>query len=191
MKLVYLIAVFSYFSFVCRAQDNRDAVLDSIVLNSRSKSDIVLNYFNTIKAPKLLYSIDDKYFYLIIKDSICYQEYYIDLDNTDNIKNVYNVKSKAKNKKQRKKEKEYKKLLLDADPIFDLDKYSRSLINNIPEAKTISGKLSYFVIQDLAGEKYGEFSLSSLTFATPIDYKLLTYLINRLSDEIANNKQGN
>lgn len=191
MKLVYLITVFSYFSFVCSAQDNREAVSDSIVLNSRSKSDIVLNYFNAIKAPKLLYSIDDKYFYLIIKDSICYQEYYIDLDYTDNIKNVYNVKSKVKNKKQRKKEKEYQKLLLEADPIFDLDKYSRGLINNVPEAETISGRLSYFVIEDLDGKKYGEFSLSSLTFPTPIDYKLLAYLMNRLSNEIANNKQGN
>lgn len=184
MKIIYSIILLVCYSLVSNAQN---AEFDSILVNSRSKADIVLKSFDTIKTPKLLYSLEDKYFYVIIKDTV-YKEYYVDLNDLDKINKIYLIRTEINNRKQRKKHKEYQKLLSKAEPIFDVSKYSQKTISNMPNATVITGKPSYFVLTD-SGAKYGEFSLSSITLPTPIDYNLLTYLMRRLSEEIAKNKQ--
>ena len=42
---------------------------------SRAKADIVLSHFDSIHVSKLLYSIDDKYFYILLNDDLCCKEY--------------------------------------------------------------------------------------------------------------------
>ena len=53
------------FSLVCKAQEDRGNIADSMAMVSRTKADKVLQHFDTIIAPKLLYSLDNKDFYVI------------------------------------------------------------------------------------------------------------------------------
>ena len=153
MKLIYSIILLVCYSFVSNAQN---PTFDSILINSRLKADIVLKYFDTIKTPKLIYSLEDKYFYLIIKDTV-YKEYYVDINDLGKINKMYLISTEIKSRKQKKKHKEYQKLLSKAEPIFDLSKYSKKTISSMPNAKVISGKPSYFVLRSVEGERYGEF----------------------------------
>ncbi len=72
MKTVYSIVLMLCLSLVCKAQKDWKKVSDSIAVINRAKADIVLEQFDTIQTPKLLYSIEDRYYYLIIKDTILY-----------------------------------------------------------------------------------------------------------------------
>lgn len=73
------------FSLVCQAQEDWERKSDSTAMVSRAKADAVLQHFDTIQVPKLLYSLDNKDFYLIIKDTLCYKEYYVTLDSLGSI----------------------------------------------------------------------------------------------------------
>lgn len=172
------------FTNICRAQNDWEKVSDSLAMVSRTKADVVLKYFDTIKVPKMLYSLEDKYFYLIIKNSPYYEEYYISLDNSDKIKEIHSIKSEKNTKKQRRQQKQYQKLLSEAEPIFDLNKYNTNYITKIPDAEFVRGRSSYFVVKDENGKRYGEFCLPSFTLPVPLDGKLYGYLVRRLSDEI-------
>lgn len=185
MKTVYSIILTLCFSLVCKAQKDWKKVSDSIAMINRAKADLVLKQFDTIHAPKLLYSIEDRYFYVIIKDTPCYKEYYAALDSLGNLRNVHRVKSEIQTRKQKKQQKQYRELIQKAEPIFDLSKYRQDLITLIPDAKVLSGRPSYFVIKDTNKKRYGEYSLPSLTAPLPINTSLWVYLVRRLSDEIA------
>ena len=71
MKMLYLIILLMFFSFVCEAKD-KESISDSIEIVSQIKADKVLSAFDSIKAAKLLYSIEDKYYYVIIQVSTLY-----------------------------------------------------------------------------------------------------------------------
>ncbi|MDR0195385.1 MAG: hypothetical protein LBI73_09700 [Myroides sp.] len=185
MKTAYSIILILCFSFVCKAQNERKTVSDTMAMVSRNKADAVLKHFDTIKAPKILYSLEDKYYYLIIKDTPCYKEYYVALDSLSRISKILSIKVEEKNRKQRKQQEQYRKLLSKAEPIFDLSKYHTHLITQIPDAKMEAGRPSYFVVKDIDGKRYGEYSLSSLTVPFPINTNLWAYLVKKLSDEIA------
>lgn len=49
------------------AQSDWKAILDSLALESRAKADIVLSKFDTISGEKILYSLQDRDYYLIFK----------------------------------------------------------------------------------------------------------------------------
>jgi hypothetical protein len=185
MKESYSIILILFFSFVSKAQENWERATDSMAMFSRNKALMVLNHFDTINAPKILYSLENKYFYLIIKGVPLYKEYYIMLDSSNNIEKIYLVKAKDKIKKRQK---QYKKLLLKAEPIFDLNKYHTNFVTSVPNAKIAAGRQSYFVIQDVDKKRYGEYSLSTITTPLPIDINLWAYLVQKLSNEMAINK---
>ena len=65
MKAAYSIILMLCFSLVCKAQEDRGNIADSMAMVSRTKADKVLQHFDTIIAPKLLYSLDNKDFYVI------------------------------------------------------------------------------------------------------------------------------
>jgi len=183
MKITCYIGLMLCFSIVCKAQDNNwEKVSDSLAMISRAKADEVFTYFDTIRASKLLYSLEDRYFYLIINDTPCYKEYYIILDSSAKV-NIHPIDTREENKKQRKQQKRYHKLLAEAEP-FNLSKYHTNYITNIPDAKFVRGKPSYFVVKNINGKRYGEYSLAAFTLPLPIDGKLAGYLMKRLSDEI-------
>lgn len=181
---VYILILFIVSFAEHNAQTIWEKKRDSLALISRNKADKVLEQFSQINYPKLLYSMEDKYYYLIIGD-IPYKEYYIELDDIGNINKVRCIKSlQPKNRKQRKLQKQYQKLLAEAEPVFDLNRYHTEFITKIPDAKIVSGGLSYFVLKDIDGKRYGEYYLSSITLPLPINSNLWVYLIRRLSNEI-------
>lgn len=149
---------------------------------SRAKADKVLQRFDTIQAPKLLYSLDDRYFYLIIKGTPCYKEYYAVLDSLGEIAYLRLVKAEQKTRKQQK---QYRKLLSEAEPIFDLNRYRTNSMTEMPDAQYTSGKYSYFVVKDIDGKRYGEYRLPAVTSPAPINGSLWVYLIRRISEEAA------
>jgi len=67
MKAAYYIILMLFFSLVCKAQEDRGNIADSMAMVSRTKADKVLQLFDTIVAPKLLYSLDNKYFTSLLK----------------------------------------------------------------------------------------------------------------------------
>lgn len=171
------------FSLVCKAQDNNwKKTSDSLVMTSRAKADEIFTYFDTIRVSKLLYSLEDRYFYLIINDTPCYKEYYIALDSSGKV-NIHQIGTGRENKKQRKQQKKYHKLLAELEP-FNLSQYHTNYITDVPNAKFVRGKTSYFVVKDVNGKRYGEYCLPVFTLPLPIDGKLAGYLMKRLSDEI-------
>ena len=182
MKTIYSIILILCFSLVCKAQEHRENIADSMAMVSRAKADLVLDFFSKEQVPKILYSLEDKYYYLIIKESPCYKEYYVTLDSLGKVDKIYLVKEKTKNRKQQK---QYKKLLSKAQPIFDLSKYHTELITKVPDAKIVAGKPSYFVVKNIDGKRYGEYSLSSVTVPLPINTSLWAYLVRKLLDEVA------
>ncbi|MDR1348426.1 MAG: hypothetical protein LBJ63_08400 [Prevotellaceae bacterium] len=148
-------------------------------MNSRIKADYVLSNFDTVTAPKLLYSIDDKYYYLIIGFQYYYKEYYINTDSLGTIEISY-----VENDVKSRHDKQYRKMLIDANP-FDLSKYHTDYITNIPDAECCTfGKRTYFVIKDRDGKRYGEFNLFMPVLPSPIDLNLWIYLVRRLSEQI-------
>lgn len=186
MKEAYSIILMLCFSLVCKAQSNFQNLSDSLGMKSRAKADMVLKYFDTLKTTKILFSIEDRYFYVIMKDTPCYKEYYVALDSLGDVENLHPVKVEKKNRKQRRQEKQYCELMLKAEPVFDLGKYHTDFITMMPNAKKLLGRPSYFVVIDTHGKRYGEYSLLSLTAPLPINTNLWAYLISKLSEEIAN-----
>ncbi|MDM1363131.1 hypothetical protein, partial [Myroides marinus] len=102
-----------------------------------------------------------------------------------NFSKILSIKVEEKNRKQRKQQQQYRKLLSEAEPIFDLSKYHTDLITQVSDVKMEAGRPSYFVVKDTDGKRYGEYSLSSLTVTLPINTNLWAYLVKKLSDEIA------
>ncbi len=190
MKTVYSIILILCFSFVCKAQNDWETVSFTMAMASRNKADVLLKHFDTIEAPKILFSLEDKYYYLIIKGAPCYKQYYVVLDSLGLIDKMVPIKVEEKNRKQRKQQEQYRKLLSEAEPIFDLSKYHTNLITQIPDAKMVAGKLSYFVVKDIDAKRYGEYSLSAVTAPLPINTNLWAYLVRKLSDEIARDSKA-
>lgn len=165
-KFILLILLFASL-ICCKAQTE----IDPVSLASREKADIILKSFDAENASEILvYSLEDKDFYVVLKNGDNYTEYYASLKN-----------DAVENKRMLKTRKKDKQLLSDA---FKLDKYHRDFITKMPDAKYVRGKKSYFVVKDNDGKRYGEYSLASLTLPLPIDGSLAGYLLRRLGEEI-------
>ena len=119
---------------------------------------------------KLLYSFENKDFYVVLKNENNHTEYYVSLDGND-VRKIRSLKTKKKDQK----------LLSDA---FNFANYHTNFITNIPDAKYIWGKDSYFVVKDSTGKRYGEYSLAALTLPLSIDGALAGYIIRKLGEEI-------
>jgi hypothetical protein len=149
------------------------------------KADYVLSNFDTVTADKILYSIEDEYYYIVINRQSYYDEYYLVLDTTNKIKTVKLLEKNIKTRKQRRQQKQYEQILKDAEPVFDLSKYHTDYITNIPDAECCTfGRRTYFVIKDRDGKRYGEFNLFMPVLPSPIYLNLWIYLVRRLSEQI-------
>jgi hypothetical protein len=168
---------------LCKAQSNIE--LDSLAIKSRTRADIVLSYFDTIRTDKMLYSMKDKYYYVVINKQSYYEEYYVVLDTINKIETIRIIKNNTKTKKQRKQQKQYEQILKEAEPIFDLSKYHASYITKVSGTDSYTfGVLSYFVVKGIDGKRYGEFHLFMPTQPMPINHNLWVYLFRRLSEQI-------
>lgn len=175
MCKVYFILPLLLFFVACQAQQGKEAS-DSLALISRTKADKVLNQFNSLSGAKILYSLKDQHYYVIIQKGSRYQEYYVSLDSLGKVEEIQTLKSREENRK-----------LLSQS--FDLDKYHSGFVTRMPDATYVRGVPSYFVIKDQDGNRYGEYSLSSLTLPAPIAGNLYSYLTKRLSEEISSRQK--
>lgn len=175
MEKIILVFLVLCSSYSCKAQSKWEKVSDSLAMVSRVKADMVLTYFDTLKSPKLLYSVLDKDYYILVKDNKKeYKEYYI---TTDGLGKIAEVRLLERTKKENKE-------LSLLNP-FELQKYHSGFITKMPDAEYIRGNSSYFTIKDKSGKRYGEFCLASFTLPMPIDGKLYGYLVRRLSEQIS------
>ena len=66
-----------FISCICPAQDEWERISDSLTYESRGKADVVLAKIRSKGKMVLLYSLQDKYYYVIIKQQNWYSEFYI------------------------------------------------------------------------------------------------------------------
>lgn len=167
-----IIAIFFFLSSItCIAQDEEiKKKIDSLSYANRAKADIVLRYFDSIRAEKVLYSISDKHYYVILKEGHCFKEYYINIDSAGNRIDQRTVKTSRKSKKILEK-------------AFDLDSYHKEFITKANNPTVVQGNPTYFVVKDTESNRYGEFSLSAITVPIPIDKQVYNYLLTRLLRE--------
>ena len=179
MKKIALIIYVLLTSILCFGQDTE---LDKTFLNSRNSADSILRHFSEIKGPKMLYSINDIYYYVIIKSGIDdFQEYYVKKDSSNVLINkVSNVFLEKKVK--RKTKKYYSDVKNEIIKTFTLGSsldFTSSISNarfNFCDSKTI-----YYVLKDENGNNHDEIKLSledSLKIFNPI---LSTYFIKQLA----------
>lgn len=166
MKYIIIILFLSLSKF-CYSQNLQRA--DSV---SRAKADIVLSHFDSIHASKLLYSIEDKYFYVLLNEDSVLKEYVIAVDSLGHI-----IKMKESSKLTGQDKKLLKKLVP-----FDLAKYNAGYITESSNAMDFTfGQIAYFVIKDNKGKRFGEFRSFMPAENAPIDFKLWAYIIRKLS----------
>lgn len=171
MRNVIITSIFFLSSIVCIAQDEiLKKKVDSLSHVSRAKADLILSHFDSIRTEKILYTISDEHYYVILKDGCCYKEYYIHTDSTRKIKEERVLRTSKRNKK----------ILAKA---FELNRYHKNFITRADNPTVVQGNSSYFVLKDIDGKRYGEYSLSAITVPIPIDKELYNYLFKRLLKE--------
>jgi len=186
--LTLCIACFSF------AQDDWEATSDSLALESRAKADIVLSSFDTISGKKILYSLQNRDYFIIFQQDNCYKEYIVRVDSVCNILTIKDIdndkeieKLKAKKFPSRSNRKFLKRLLQERQTIrdaFDTSQYSTEFITSMPNATYYEGAPSYFVMKDDNNKRYGEYKLPSLTAPCPINPYLWVYLLRTLIENI-------
>jgi hypothetical protein len=163
-------------------------------LESRAKADIVLSKFDTISGKKILYTLLDKDYYIIIQADKHYKEYVVSIDSICNVVRIKEIntdkeigKLQAKKFLSKNKRKLLRRLEEDIQTVreaFNTSQYSTELITSVPNATYVVGVPSYFVVKDADGRRYGEYSLSSITAPCPINPNLWAYLVRRLSEQV-------
>lgn len=174
------------------AQRDWKVTSDSLALISRSKADIILSKFDTVSGRKILYSLQDRDYIIILEQDSCYKEFVLKVDSGCNILVVREIDNdemieKLKSKKilSRNNKKLLKRLLEDRQTVkdaFDTSRYSTEFITFMPDATWVAGVPSYFVMKDKRNKRYGEYSLSSITTPCPIDPNLWAYLLGILNN---------
>ncbi len=125
----------------------------------------------------LVYSIEDRYYYIATKEECDYTERYIVLDSMGGIQKNTLLKTKRKSKKILK-------------TAFALNNYSDDLTIDIPEASYVRGKASYFVVKDKSHKRYGEYRLPVFSLPPPINKDVYGYIVKRLSQEMTKEKEA-
>lgn len=167
---------------------------DSLGLENRIKADIVLSKLDATGGRKILYSLQGRYYLIIIEEKSCFKEYVINVDDLcnvleikeiDNDKKIHELKAKrvlSKNEKKRLKDMLNNRQIV--KEAFDTSQYNTGFITSIPDVTWVAGVPSYFVMKDENDKRYGEFSLSSLTIPCPINPKLWSFLIREVLENI-------
>lgn len=175
-----------FISCICPAQDEWERISDSLTYESRGKADVVLAKIRSNGKMVLLYSLQDKYYYVIIKQQNWYSEFYIIMNDISSALDIIQHDHTIINEQQSKKRQD-KKILKQTQweywviqRAFNLDQYSTTCTTRIPNATYIAGVPSYFVIKDENNKRYGEYSLSSITIPCPIHPELWVFLQRKM-----------
>ena len=160
MSKALLILLFNLSFGLAKAQVNQDYI-------SRERADRILRRFDSVKSCKLVYSISDIYYYVLFKEGNSYKEICIRADTLGNIIKQQVVKSKKGNDA----------LLNQA---LNIGVYHKNYITRVDSATVVQGNPSYFVVKDVEGNRYGEYSLPIITSPIPINKDLYKYLVTEL-----------
>lgn len=187
-----------YFALVtassCFAQYGGTTKLSYSLNESRAKADIVLSGFGTIPRRKMVYSLKNEHYYIVIhSDSAC-NEYVVSIDSACHVVGMKKIdhdsiidQLKRKRYISRKQKNELKRAETDRQMLkeaFDLKQYHTKPITDLPDATCMAGVPSYFVIKDEYDNRYGEYCLPSITAPCPINPDLWVYLIRELMENI-------
>jgi hypothetical protein len=190
MKRIVITCFALFWISLCYAQHDLKIISDSLAMASRAKADIILSKFDTIHHIKILYSLLDKDYYIIVQDSNSYKEYYISIDFSNNITSYREISIKDKYDSLRKQGVKSRKIIKHIEnenatiqKAFDLSSYNTDLITYVPNAIYVAGVHSYFVVKDENNNRYGEYSLSSFTAPCPISTELWLYLLKCLGEQ--------
>lgn len=186
-KMKRITTIFLLFiSCICPAQDEWERISDSLTYESRGKADVVLAKIRSNGKMVLLYSLQDKYYYVIIKQQNWYSEFYLIMNDISSALDIIQHDHTIINELQSKKRQDKKKLKQTQweywviQRAFNLDQYSTTCTTRIPNATYIAGVPSYFVIKDENNKRYGEYSLSSITIPCPINPELWVFLQRKM-----------
>ncbi len=156
------------FLSACSAQKKADNI--SIEMSE----DIINNNFKSDEGKKrLLFSISDKWYLVIVQQEGQYEEYYLEVDSSGTKKSLID---------------EIKSPSVILDKAFDIKLYSKNYIDytSDKEYELTQGNKTYFVLKNELNEKYGEFSLSVVIKPTPINKEVYNYLVTKLMRQISN-----
>lgn len=157
-----------YGTIVCNAQ--LIDVADSI---SRQKADeVLIKYFNPyLKTNKiLLFSISDMTYYVVLEKKSSYEEYILKLDSAKSSAGPVLVSSVKKPKAILRK-------------AFCTDIYHKGYVTRVENPELQQGNLSYFVLRDVNGDRFGEYRESVIIKPVPINKKVYSYLLSRITSE--------
>ncbi len=188
---------------LCLAQQDYKHMSDSLTLISRAKADMVLSHFDTIVGKKILYSVYDKDYYIIILTGTKLYEYIVSTDSAGNIAKLKELDNEklicdllAKKYLSMKERRVFKRLAKGREIVikaFDLRKYLVDLSADtyLPPTKITLETPQYFVLKDSENNRYVEdrFFSPGTSF---IDLTLWGYLSRELftpTSEFLNNKQ--
>jgi hypothetical protein len=179
MRNIILLSICFTTSIICLAQSEAvNAKADSISYISRQRADAALRPFENLKAKKILYSISDEQYYVIVKQGLSYKEYYIVVDSSGKVRKRRLVSSSNKN--------QMKSLMIKA---FNINNYQKYFITKLEHPSIDQGNSSYFVLKDENGKRYGEYSLDVIINPVPIDKQLYVYLVTSLLRESVKSTQ--
>lgn len=187
-RITTLFLLFIY--CVCPAQDDWEKISDSLAYESRDKADFVLSKIRSKGKKVLLYSLQDKYYYVLLKQQNWYSELYIVINGSSadlEIKQHNHILINEKQSKKKQDNNHFKQTQWEYRVVqraFKLDQYSTTCITMMPNATYIAGVPSYFVIKDENQIRYGEYSLSSITSPCPINPELWVYLQRKIQTVI-------
>ncbi len=162
--LVSLFLLFNLFSILGQELEEED-------LNSRNNAESIISNYLSDKATNkkhIIFSVSEKYFLVLVENIDSYEEIY--LSNEEGI-----VIKRTKFKKP-------KDLF---EKIFNVDNYKKGFINFnsdfFSDGIEISiGSVTYFVMKDELGKRYGESRLCMLIKPNPIDLDIHYYFTKRI-----------
>lgn len=164
-----LIIFFCSFSIVACSQQ-----LNEADKQSRQKADKVVE--SQLKEEiegrnHIIFSVADKDFIVLVENTGSYKEYYIrSIDNGE----VKILKDTTLSLSGELAKKMFDKTIYRDDFVtFDSDFFK-------PEYEASSGNITYFVLKDKQGKRYGEARLSVFIKPNPIDSSVYSYFVERL-----------
>ena len=176
IKFVFFMLLFSHDSSSLAESLNK---CDSTILASRSNAERILDCFDAIYADKMLFTADDKNYYVIINNTPCYMEYYVSFANDGSINKVCSVSNQGRTRKEHQELSWLRKILKKAEPIFDFKKYEYGY--DFTKAKHTEGRIVYFILKDKENKTIAEYQMPVISIPSPVDLNLLIYMMRRLT----------
>ncbi len=171
----------------CKSFEYNNALFNQQMSSSLAKerlyADIVLQHFDSICAPKLLYKIkyrgntSDKHYYILIKTKQKYLEYKVVVDSVYSLKSIDSIDGDKINK-QFVDYGFFYRTKSDAEPIFKYDRYNTTYAMKGSTCKWCGSTYAYFVLKDQNGVVHGEFYGEELCAFEVGNMSLIFYIRN-------------